>query len=73
MVPGRSKQTFTNWLDAQTSAFRKGIEIVAMDKFTGYETAAAETLPDATTVKDPFHVVILAGSALDECRSRQRI
>jgi len=70
MVPGRSKQTFINWLEAQTSAFRKGIEIVAMDGFTGYKTAAAETLPEATTVMDPFHVVALAGTALDKCRQR---
>lgn len=70
MVPGRSKQTFINWLTAQTTAFRKGVEIVAMDGFTGYKTAAAETLPDAITVMDPFHVVALAGTALDKCRQR---
>lgn len=70
MVPGRSKQTFINWLEAQTSAFRAGVEIVAMDGFTGYKTAAAETLPEAITVMDPFHVVALAGTALDKCRQR---
>lgn len=70
MVPGRSKQTFINWLEAQTSAFRKGVEIVAMDGFTGYKTAAAQTLPEAITVMDPFHVVALAGTALDKCRQR---
>ncbi len=70
MVPGRSKQTFINWLNARTSAFRKGMDIVAMDGFTGYKTAATETLPDAITVMDPFHVVALAGTALDKCRQR---
>jgi len=70
MVPGRSKQTFITWLEAQTSAFRAGIEIVAMDGFTGYKTAAAETLPEATTVMDPFHVVALAGQAVDKVRQR---
>ena len=70
MVPGRSKQTFITWLEAQTTAFRKGIEIVAMDGFTGYKTAAAETLPEATTVMDPFHVVALAGQAVDKARQR---
>ena len=29
-----------------------------------------EALPDAATVMDPFHVVRLAGNALDECRRR---
>jgi transposase len=33
-------------------------------------TATAEEVPDATAVMDPFHVVRLAGDALDECRRR---
>ena len=70
MVAGRSKQVFAAWLDAQTTAFRDGIEVVAMDGFTGFKTAAAEVLPDAVEVMDPFHVVQLAGDALDRCRQR---
>ena len=41
-----------------------------MDGFTGFKTATTEELPDATTVMDPFHVVRLAGDALDGCRRR---
>src|SRR3546814_20539656 len=41
-----------------------------MDGFTGFKTAAAEELPDAVAVMDPFHVVRLAGEALDRCRRR---
>jgi len=41
-----------------------------MDGFTGFKTAAAEELPKAVTVMDPFHVVRLAGDALDQCRRR---
>lgn len=41
-----------------------------MDGFTGFKTATAEELPDAVTVMDPFHVVRLAGDALDRCRRR---
>ena len=70
MIPGRSKQVFKTWLDAQTTEFRDGIEVVAMDGFTGFKTAAAEELPQATAVMDPFHVVALAGDALDRCRQR---
>ena len=36
----------------------------------GFKSAAAEELPDARAVMDPFHVVHLAGDALDECRRR---
>jgi len=70
MVEGRSKQVFKNWLDRQDPGFRDGIDVVAMDGFTGFKTAAAETVPDATAVMDPFHVVALAGDALDRCRQR---
>ncbi len=70
MVEGRSKAVFRAWLDQQSPAFRDGIEIVAMDGFTGFKTASAEALPDAVEVMDPFHVVQLAGDALDRCRQR---
>ena len=42
-----------------------------MDGFTGFKTATTEELPDAVAVMDPFHVVALAGDALD--RARQRV
>ena len=41
-----------------------------MDGFTGFKTATTEELPDAVPVLDPFHVVRLAGDALDRCRRR---
>lgn len=70
MVEGRSKQVFAAWLDARPQAWRDQVEIVAMDGFTGFKTAAVEKLPDAVEVMDPFHVVQLAGDALDRCRQR---
>ena len=70
MVPGRSKQVFKTWLASQPDTWRERIEIVAMDGFTGFKSAAAEELPGARAVMDPFHVVHLAGNALDECRRR---
>ena len=41
-----------------------------MDGFTGFKSAATEEVPDAVAVMDPFHVVRLAGDALDCCRRR---
>ena len=70
MVPGRSKQVFKTWLASQPDTWRERIEIVAMDGFTGFKSAVAEELPGARAVMDPFHVVHLAGNALDECRRR---
>ncbi len=70
MVQGRSKKAFKDWLGQRDQAFRDGIEVVAMDGFTGFKSATTEELPEAVTVMDPFHVVRLAGEALDGCRRR---
>ena len=70
MVPGRSKQAFKQWLAERTESWRAGVEVVAMDGFTGFKTATTEELPDAVAVMDPFHVARLAGDALDQCRRR---
>ena len=70
MVEGRSKAVFKQWLAARPPEWSKRIEVVAMDGFAGFKTAAAEELPDAVPVMDPFHVVRLAGDALDQCRRR---
>src|SRR5699024_10737609 len=70
MVEGRSKQAFSLWLTQRPQDWRDRIEVVAMDGFTGYKTASTEKLPDATEVMDPFHVIGVAGDALDKCRQR---
>ena len=70
MVQGRSRQAFKTWLSQRPKDWRDGTEVVAMDGFTGFKTAATEELPDAVTVMDPFHVVRLAGDAPDRCRRR---
>ncbi|MEV8000844.1 ISL3 family transposase [Pseudarthrobacter oxydans] len=70
MVEGRSKQAFKTWLAERPRVWRDGLEVVAMDGFTGFKTATTEELPEAVAVMDPFHVVRLAGDALDRCRRR---
>jgi transposase len=70
LVPGRSAAALSSWLTHQPSAFRDQVQVVAMDGFGGYKTAATEVLPEATAVMDPFHVVALAGAKLDLCRQR---
>ena len=68
IVKGRSKQAFRKWLCRRPEAWRDGVEVVALDGFTGLKTAAAEEIPAAVAVKDLFHAVRLAGDALDKCR-----
>ena len=73
MVEGRSKKAFQDWLAERPQDWRDGVDVVAMDGFSGFKTATAEELPEAATVMDPFHVVRLAGNALDECRRRVQL
>ncbi|WP_363321988.1 ISL3 family transposase [uncultured Serinicoccus sp.] len=70
VVDGRSKKAFKGWLADRDQALRRGIEVVAVDAFSGFMTATTEELPDAVSVMDPFHVVRLACEALNECRRR---
>ncbi|EOM75568.1 ISL3 family transposase [Rhodococcus rhodnii] len=70
MVAGRSKAALTGWLEARDQQFWDRVQIVAMDGFTGYRTATAESLPAARAVMDPFHVVHLAAEKLTMCRQR---
>ena len=59
MVEGRSKKVFKTWLAARPQTWRDGLDVVAMDGFTGFKTAAAEELPTATAVMDPFYADVL--------------
>ena len=52
MVEGRSKQAFKQWLSGRPEAWRDGVEVVAMDGFTGFKTAAAEEIPAAVAVME---------------------
>lgn len=70
LVAGRSATALASWLTAQPADFAARVQVVAMDGFAGYKTAASEVIPDAVTVMDPFHVVALAGTKLDVCRQR---
>lgn len=70
MIEGRSKAVFKDWLHERGQPWREKVEVVAMDGFTGFKTAAAEEVPQAVAVMDPFHVIRLAGDALDACRRR---
>ena len=59
------------WLSERNETWRTAVDVVAMDEFTGFRTAAVEELKeDVTVVMDPFHLVPLAGNGLDLCRRR---
>ena len=66
MTPGRSKKVLKTWLAQCDQAWREQVEVVAMDGFSGFKSAAGQELPQARAVMGPFHVVSLAVSKLDE-------
>lgn len=59
-----------NWLAERGEDFRAGVRIATLDPFQGYQNAIDDQLQDATSVLDAFHIVKLAGDALDEVRRR---
>ena len=70
LVPGRSGTVYKTWLDQRGKTFKAGVEVATLDPFRGYKNAIDDKLADATAVLDAFHVVALAGRAVDEVRRR---
>jgi len=67
MKPGRNAATLQAFFACLGE--RKGsIRAVSIDMSGGYEKAVREGLPGAEVCIDPFHVVALAGRAVDEVR-----
>jgi len=65
--PGRNAATLQGFFDELGP--RKGsIRAVSIDMTGGYRKAVEEGLPDAQIRIDPFHVVQLAGQAVDDVR-----
>jgi transposase len=70
VVPGRSAGGPSSWLEARDDSWREQIRWGVLDLSGPYRKTFDDTLPDATQVADPFHLVKLANSKLDECRRR---
>ena len=70
LVPGRSGTVYASWLDERSAEFRGRVQIAFLDPFHGYKNAIDDRLQDATAVLNAFHVVKLAGQAVDEVRRR---
>jgi transposase len=70
VVAGRDSVEPCRWLAARDPAWLTGIEWATLDLSASYRAVFDAMLPDAIQVADPFHVVKLANTALDECRRR---
>ena len=70
VVPGRSSAGPMAWLAEQGKPWRDQVRYATLDLSGPYRKAFTTMVPDATQVADPFHVVKLANTKLDECRRR---
>ena len=67
---GRSEDTLKRWLQSLSSEQKATMELLAMDMHRAYWNAVDNTrgLEHVAIVHDPFHIMKLAGQALDELR-----
>jgi transposase len=70
VVPGRSAATVLAWLDDQPETWKQRIRWGVLDLSGPYRKAFHDGLGHVTQVADPFHLVKLANSKVDECRRR---
>ena len=70
IVPGRDSVAPCAWFAAQPQAWRDGIRWATLDLSNSYRAVFDTMLPAAVQVADPFHVVRVANTAVDECRRR---
>ena len=70
VVPGRSGRVLGSWLADRDQPWKAQIATASLDPFRGYATALATHLPDVIRVLDPFHVVKLGLTCVDEVRRR---
>jgi transposase len=67
-APGRDRRTVERFLDALGEERCRELELVSADMAPWIAGPVAERCPNAVLCVDPFHVVKLAGDALDEVR-----
>jgi transposase len=70
IVEGRSAVGPSAWIAARRVSWRAHIRWGVLDLSGPYRKIFDDTLPDAAQVADPFHLVKLANTKLDECRRR---
>lgn len=70
VVAGRTAAGPITWLEHRSAEWREQIRWATLDLSGPYRKVFDTMLPDAVQVADPFHLVKLANSKLDECRRR---
>jgi transposase len=70
VVPGRRSAGPMGWLANQGKDWRDQVVFATLDLSGPYRKVFNLMVPSAVQVADPFHVVKVANTKLDECRRR---
>ena len=70
ILPTREYTDVAAWINKQPAAWKERIRFGALDMSATYAAVYSVTLPKASQVVDPFHLVALANRALDGVRRR---
>ena len=70
VVAGRSATGPSEWLQARPEQWRAQVRFGVLDLSGPYRKTFDDTLGHVIQIADPFHLVKLANSKLDECRRR---
>jgi transposase len=70
VVAGRTTAAPCAWLAERGDAWCEQVQWATLDLSGPYRAVFDTMLPDAVQVADPFHLVKLANSKVDECRRR---
>ena len=70
IVEGRTAKAPSEWLEDRSQPWRDAIAWGVIDLSGPYRKTFGDSLPDATLIADPFHVVKLANTRLDDVRRR---
>ena len=70
VVPGRSGAAPRQWLLDRGEQWLNNVAYATLDLSGPYRSVFNTTVPQATQVADPFHVIKVANLKLDECRRR---
>lgn len=70
VVEDRTAKAPSDWIEARPTAWRDAIRWGVIDLSGPYRKTLGDSLPEAVLVADPFHVVKLANTRLDDVRRR---
>lgn len=70
VVAGRDGAEPCRWFEARGETWCEQVRWATLDLSASYRAVFNTMLPDARQVADPFHVVRVANTAMEECRRR---